>query len=89
MGNGCNQEPGCQPASALVDEDLAGFPILIRIIDSDLNDNAQPDGDDIVFTDMSGIKLNHEIEKYESGELVSWVNIPILSPFMNSLISLH
>jgi len=45
-----------------------------------LKNEAQPDGDDIVFTDASGNKLNHEIEKYNitTGELVAWVNVTSL-----------
>ena len=59
---------------------LRNFPVLIKRTDTDLKNEAQPDGDDIVFTDASGNKLNHEIEKYNitTGELVAWVNVTSL-----------
>jgi len=55
--------------------DLADFPVLINISDSSLASRAQTDGDDIVFTDNLDVKLNHEIEYYNStdGHLVAWV----------------
>ena len=61
-----------------VDDDLKNFPVLVNIIDSDLRDDAQDDGDDIVFTKWdSQTKFNHEIELFsgDTGELVAWVNI--------------
>jgi hypothetical protein len=62
---------------------LASFPVLVSTIDSDLRDKAQVDGDDILFMDDKGEanQLFHEIEYFDSfsGELVAWVNIPILS----------
>ena len=60
-------------------EDLTDFPVLIRIDDSDLAIRAQPDGDDIIFVGSNGEKLAHEIEYYQNGLLVAWVNIPQLS----------
>jgi len=60
---------------------LENFPILVDIIDSDLREKAQPYGNDIVFADINGVKLNHEIELYDNntGHLVAWVTIPLLS----------
>jgi len=59
-------------------EELVDFPVLIDITDPDLALKAQPDGDDILFTDLNLMKLDHEIELYESGSghLVAWVRIP-------------
>ena len=57
------------------------FTILATTTDTDLKDNAQADGDDIVFTDSTGsVKLDHEIELYDNstGELVAWVQVPEL-----------
>ena len=66
-----------------VDGNLKDFPILISVIDSDLRNKAQNDGDDILFMDGTGVanKLFHEIEEYHgsSGKLIAWVNIPSLS----------
>ena len=47
--------------SSQVSSDITQFPILLDITDSDLADNTQDDGEDILFTDFNGIKLNHEI----------------------------
>ncbi len=70
---------------------LTNFPILVSITDSDLASKAQSDGDDIVFTNITGSKLNHEIEKYTSGtgELVAWVNIPSLSSSTDTEIYMY
>ena len=70
---------------------LRNFPVLVKCIDTDLLYEAQPDGDDIVFTDASGNKLNHEIEKYNSttGELIAWVNVTSLSPSVDTVISMY
>ncbi len=65
-----------------VEGELDNFPILIDISsDSDLSVNAQEDGDDIVFTDYSGTKLNHEIEVFDNGngKLTAWANVPSLT----------
>jgi hypothetical protein len=65
-----------------VTEDLTNFPILISVIDQDLRDKTQNDGDDILFMDNSGVatKLYDEIEYFDSstGMLTVWVNIPLL-----------
>ncbi len=61
--------------------DFTTFPVLISITDTDLRDDAQSDGDDILFTSSNGTtKLDHEIEKFVSGTgvLVAWVEIPTL-----------
>ena len=49
-----------------VDANLTNFPVLISMTDPDLRDNAQSDGDDILFTSSDGTtKLSHELEKYQ------------------------
>jgi len=59
--------------------DLTNFPVLVSTTDSDLRDEAQDDGDDILFMDGDGVatRLFHEIEYYtgSNGELVAWVNL--------------
>ena len=59
------------------------LPVLIDITDPDLQENAQFDGDDVIFMDGSGIasRFPYEIESYDSttGHLVCWVNITHLS----------
>jgi hypothetical protein len=64
-----------------VDADLTGFPVLIEITDPDLASHSQNDGDDIVFTDNTGVRLNHEIELYDNtiGHLVAWVRADLSS----------
>ncbi len=71
---------------------LANFPVLISITDSNLQTNAQPDGDDIYFTGSDGTtKLAHEIESYNSstGALVAWVNVPNLSASSNTNLYMY
>jgi uncharacterized repeat protein (TIGR03803 family) len=64
------------------------FPILIKKTDVNWKNIAnsghvgQADGGDILFTSSNGTtKLNHEIEKYtvDTGEVIAWVKIPILT----------
>jgi hypothetical protein len=63
---------------------LTNFPFMVNISDTDLRDKTQPDGDDIIFTDITGMKLDHEIEYFNQqytssfANLVAWVRIPVL-----------
>jgi hypothetical protein len=63
---------------------LTNFPFMVNISDTDLRDKTQPDGDDIIFTDITGMKLDHEIEYFDQqytssfAHLVAWVRIPVL-----------
>ncbi|MBE3120784.1 MAG: DUF2341 domain-containing protein, partial [Thermoplasmata archaeon] len=70
---------------------LINFPVLITIEDSDLRDDAQNSGDDIVFTDHSNHRLYHEIEMFNgsSGELVCWVNVPSLSNTEDTILYIY
>jgi hypothetical protein len=73
--------------------DLSDFPVLVNIVDSDLKNKAQVDGDDILFMDDVGVanKLSHEIEKWDgsSGELIVWVNVNSLSSSSDTEIWLY
>ena len=65
-----------------VDEDIALYPHLLNITDTDLRDDALASGDDIVFSDNTGTtQLPHEIEFYDSsdGHLVAWIGVPNVS----------
>ena len=86
--------------STQVDATLTNFPILVQITsDSNLAINAQPDGDDILFTgDTTGIsvnetKYNHEIESWiDDGNYVNasiWVNVTSLSSSMDTKIWMY
>jgi len=72
--------------SALID-----FPVLISLTDAELHLYAQSTGNDILFTDYSGNKLNHQIELYTSstGRLLAWVKIPILSTTQDTLLFMY
>ncbi|MFX1530639.1 MAG: hypothetical protein ACFFBC_05965 [Promethearchaeota archaeon] len=67
------------------------FPLLISIIDSDLDDKAQFDGDDIAFANSTSW-LDHEIERYDpsysatEAQLIAWVRIPLLSASIDTKI---
>ncbi|MCK4891961.1 MAG: DUF2341 domain-containing protein [Candidatus Pacebacteria bacterium] len=78
--------------------DQINFPILISRIDTDLKDTdngghaGQADGGDFLFTSSDGLtKLSHEIEKYDNvtGELIAWVNIPVLSASVDTVVYLY
>ncbi len=76
----------------LVQAGLTNFPVLINFAsDNDLKAYAQPNGNDIVFATVSGTKLNHEIEVYNSGtgQLTAWVNIPSLSSTVDTTLYLY
>jgi hypothetical protein len=69
---------------------LQNFPVLISLTsDSQLSAKAQADGDDIVFTDVNGQRLDYEIESYTSGTLTAWVKIPTLSPATDTILYLY
>lgn len=68
------------------------FPALVSITDLDLRDDAQNDGDDIVFTSDDGItQIPHELERFDgaTGELVAWVKIPSLSASVDTDIYMY
>jgi len=74
-----------------VSGDQTDFPVLIDLVDSDLAKKAQPDGDDILFTDQDNNKLDHQIEYYDnaSGRLIAWVRIPYLSSTTDTKIYMY
>ncbi|OGZ18847.1 MAG: hypothetical protein A2175_02310 [Candidatus Nealsonbacteria bacterium RBG_13_42_11] len=82
---------------AEVDMDLTNFAVLYSVTDADLRDTAnggyvsQSDGGDILFTNYTGTKLDHEIEKYvpATGELAAWVEVDSLSSTENTDIYIY
>ena len=71
---------------------LTNSAVLISITDTDLRDDAQNDGDDILFTSSDGTtKLSHEIEKFDgsTGELVAWVKVPTLSSSSDTVLYMY
>ncbi|MHA2245218.1 MAG: DUF2341 domain-containing protein [Candidatus Hodarchaeales archaeon] len=76
---------------------LTNFPFLIDLWDIDLHDinNIQDDADDLIFTTISGIKLDHEIEYFDQtgngshAHLVTWVRMPSLLGTLNTTISMY
>jgi hypothetical protein len=74
-----------------VSENLTNFPVLIDISYANLSTKAQSDGDDFVFTDYNGNKLNHEIEYYDnsSGHLIVWVNVTSLSATVDTVLYMY
>ncbi|HXW98347.1 MAG TPA: DUF2341 domain-containing protein [Methanomicrobiales archaeon] len=68
------------------------FPVLISFTDSDLQANAQGNGNDILFTDSSGtLKIPHEIETYTSstGTLVAWVKVSAVQSTANTTLYMY
>ncbi|MFX1469027.1 MAG: DUF2341 domain-containing protein, partial [Promethearchaeota archaeon] len=70
------------------------FPVLISLIDENLRNHTQPDGDDIAFS-MGGDWLNHEIELFNQSysdthaQLLAWVRVPFLSTTSNTTIMMY
>src|SRR3989338_3086778 len=75
-----------------VDADLTDFPVLVSRTDTDLRDDAQDDGDDILFTSSDGItKLDHEIESFDgtTGVLAAWVEVPSVANASDTVIYMY
>jgi hypothetical protein len=75
-----------------VSANLTDFPILVNLSsDSDLASHAQGDGDDILFTDSNGAKLDHEVESFEgaSGKLIAWVRVLSLSSTADTVLYMY
>src|SRR4030042_1881100 len=74
----------------LVPASLTDFPVLISILnDSDLRDHVtNPNGYDLVFTDVGGTQLDHEVESWNgsTGTLLAWVRVPALSSTADTVI---
>jgi hypothetical protein len=76
---------------------LIDFPVLLNITDTDLHDpnKVQSDGDDIVFSDIFGNKLNYEIELFDQNgngthaHLIAWVEVPFLSGIKDTDIMMY
>ena len=64
-----------------IDCSLSNLPVYIYLnADSNLNNNAQADGDDIQFWNLANTtQYNHEIEDYATGTLYAWVNVTSIS----------
>ena len=72
-----------------VEEHLSNFPVLFNITDSTIIDRAQTDFDDLLFTDVNDVKLNHQIEFYDSDNVVVWVNTSSLSASVDTTLYLY
>ncbi|MFX1533203.1 MAG: LamG-like jellyroll fold domain-containing protein [Promethearchaeota archaeon] len=74
---------------------LTNFPVLIDLYDTDLHDDVQADGDDIIFTTPAGIKLAHQLEVFNQtynntyAHLLAWVKLPTLSSTIDTNISMY
>jgi hypothetical protein len=77
-----------------VAEDLADFPVLVDICDTDLRTDVRPDGRDIAFA-IGERTLSHEIELFDQtyntthAHLVAWVNVPVLSGSTDTVVSMY
>ena len=82
-------------SASMAPSDQTDFPAFVKITDqlNPLFDNAQADGDDILFTADDGVsKLDHEVEYYQSTgteELDAWVRIANLSSTSDTVIYMY
>lgn len=79
---------------SITDSDLTGFPVLIAATTTanDVHTDAQPDGDDILFTSGDGTtKIDHEIEKFDPAEklLFAWVEVPTLYATQDTVLYMY
>jgi len=74
------------------------FPVMLKLTEADLKSSSNgggienPAGYDVIFTQSDGTTLlNHELQNYTSstGDLLCWVNIPSLSPTVDTDIYLY
>jgi len=74
-----------------INKDLNNFPLLLYLKDNDLKEYAARKGKDIIFIDSEGRKLKREIENYDSltGELFTWLKIPLLSSVEDTEIYIY
>src|ERR1039458_7945720 len=81
--------------SGVASSTLSSFPVLFSVTDTQLKSTsngglvASSTGADILFTKSDGTTLlDYEIESYASttGQLIAWVNIPILSAVTDTTI---
>jgi hypothetical protein len=78
---------------AMVAGDLEHFPILLSTTDIDLRDEAQDDGDDILFMDGAGVatRLYHELGEFDgsTGQLIAWINMSSLSTTVDTSLYMY
>ena len=59
---------------------LTDFPVFVTTSDPEITAALLPTGADLAFTsDDATTRLDHELESYESGQIVAWVKVPSLS----------
>jgi len=61
-------------------ETLRDYQVLVEMSGSDFLEEAQPDGDDIRFTDADGRELSYWIEEFDAGSECAkiWVKVPLI-----------
>lgn len=75
--------------------DLTNFPILVSLsTDANLghpDHKAQADGDDILFTNSTGTKLDAELELFDTdtGQLICWVEVDSISSSTDTILYLY
>ncbi len=68
----------------------ANFPVFVSFTtDAGLSTHALANGHDILFTDLNGIKLPHQIESYSGGTLAAWVRVPSVSSTSDTSILMY
>ena len=77
-------------ASALTSSTLTDFPLLVSVTDMDLATKARADGADLAFFAEDEITpLHFELQRWNGGALIAWVNIPTLSASSDTEIYLY
>ncbi|MEA1909146.1 MAG: DUF2341 domain-containing protein, partial [Euryarchaeota archaeon] len=61
-------------------ETLRDYQVLVALAGSEFPEDAQPDGDDIRFTDADGRELSYWVEEFDAGSKRAriWVKVPLI-----------
>ncbi|MCA1809946.1 MAG: DUF2341 domain-containing protein [Lentisphaerae bacterium] len=82
-------------AGGMIEGELTNFPVLIQITNANnhIFGQAQPNGNDIVFTASDRTtKLSHEIQHYAdtgTNALIAWVKVPLLPAGVDTTLYLY
>jgi hypothetical protein len=87
-GSILNFEKNIEINTAIIQGAVSNFPIVVDISDAELA-TAVIGANEICFTLTDGTLLPSEIERYNNGQLIAWVKVPVLEQDVPAAISMH
>jgi len=78
-------------AGAPVSQRLVGFPLLVRLRDTDFDfSSAAPKGDDVRFANANGARLPFAIESWDAAGALLWVRVDTIYPASDTqFVTMH